>query len=200
MTPCATRLTQTCCSALGAAQCACRRERRLTDLSRSTWPVREPVTQEGPHRWQGSTSLSATQGPTTVAALLGQVTGSDAEVECRRRRPLRSASCLATRAGPGTGLMGAEHAVLMATVRPLLLIAVFLPLSVHRYRNLNRSAPSPRSSTTRYLAWSDSPPSSSRDRGRGSTYGIRLLCHPTCARPAISLAPDTRPRAPGWAA
>ncbi len=32
----------------------------------------------------------------------------------------------------------AQHATLMAAVWPILLTAVFLPLSIHRYRNLNR--------------------------------------------------------------
>ena len=61
---------------------------------------------------------------------------SPSGTRCRRRSP-RPASCSATRAGAATS-WAAQHALLLAVVWPLLILAVFFPLAVHRWRRLSR--------------------------------------------------------------
>ena len=49
----------------------------------------------------------------------------------------RPASCSAT-PGSGGDSWAAQHALLLAVLWPLVIVAIFLPLSVLKYRNLSR--------------------------------------------------------------
>jgi ABC-2 type transport system permease protein len=83
--------------------------------------------------WPVSFLSSVFVDPATMPSWLGTLA---------RWNPL-SATASATRdlfINPGwsTGSWAAEHALLLAILWPLLLIAIFLPLSVQKYRRLNR--------------------------------------------------------------